>query len=318
MSHSRDEVERAFAEFRQKGVEEHDWPGWADLFTDDALYIEHNLGTLNGRASIKNWIVNCMKDYQSMSLDIDWWMIEDDRVAFDIWNILPDPTGGTAEFKFPKTTVLHYAGDGKWSYEEDYYNPHDAARVFTEWLKAGGNRKTPQDRSLEGVKGFVPELSSATHSRQEVEAEYERYSERAGIAVATGNWDQWADQFTVDARYREHHFGTFQGREEIRSWIKSVMAPLPGMEFPTDWYMIDGNRVTFRSIQRLPDPSGGTDHFEWPVHVILHYAGNGQWSYEEDVYNPDEGVAAIEAWVAAGGEIPPEVLAKLAGGEGAA
>jgi hypothetical protein len=40
------------------------------------------------------------------------------------------------------------------------------------------------------------------------------------------------------------------------------------------------------------------------VNSILHYAGNGKWSYEEDVYNPREAQAVVEAWIAAGGVIP--------------
>jgi hypothetical protein len=42
--------------------------------------------------------------------------------------------------------------------------------------------------------------------------------------------------------------------------------------------------------------------------VILHYAGNGTWSYEEDVYNPREAKDVIMKWIAAGGEIPGGVI----------
>jgi predicted SnoaL-like aldol condensation-catalyzing enzyme len=311
MTHPREEVQAAFQEFLRRGVERHDWEGWADLFTDDAEYVEHNLGLFHGRDEIKAWITNTMADYPAMTLDLDWSMIEGDRVVFYLWNILPDPAGGTAEFKFPNSTVIHYAGDGQWSYEEDYYNPKDAATVFVAWLKAGGKRDTPPDFSLRGIKGWSPEPSATAFPRHEVNAEFHRYVERGKVAVATGDWDQWADQFTPDARYREHHYGTFAGREEIRQWITSVMQPFPGMEFPVDWYLIDGNRVTMRCIQRLPDPAGGDRRFEWPVHVVLHYAGDGHWSYEEDIYNPDEGVATVISWVEAGGELPPEVLASL-------
>jgi predicted SnoaL-like aldol condensation-catalyzing enzyme len=311
MSHPREEVAAAFAEFSRRGAEARDWPAWADLFTDDALYIEHNLGTFHGRDEIKAWIVSTMADHKAMTFEIPWSMIDGDRVAFYIWNLLPDPAGGSAEYKFPNSTVIHYAGDGRWSYEEDYYNPADAARVFTEWFTAGGRRDTPADPSLRGVVDWSPEPVATIHPREEVDAEFHRYVERARHAVATGDWEQWADQFTEDARYREHHFGTFAGRAAIKEWITGVMRPFPQMEFPVDWYMIDGNRVSQRSIQRLPDPAGGDAKFEWPVHVILHYAGGGKWSYEEDVYNPAEGVAIVTAWMEAGGELPPEALAML-------
>jgi limonene-1,2-epoxide hydrolase len=311
MVHPREEVAEAFAEFGRLGAEGRKWPAWADLFTDDARYIEHNLGTFHGRDEVKTWITSTMADYGAMTFEIEWSMIDGDRVAFYIWNLLPDPSGGGAEYKFPNSTVLHYAGDGKWSYEEDYYNPADATKVFTAWLTAGGRRETPPDPSLRGVAGWSPQPVEPAFPREEVEAEFHRYVERARLAVATGDWEQWADQFTEDARYREHHFGTFAGRDAIKAWITSVMRPFPGMEFPVDWYMIDGNRVSQRSIQRLPDPAGGNRRFEWPVHVILHYAGDGRWSYEEDVYNPAEGVATVMEWAEAGGQLPPEALAML-------
>src|SRR5579862_6871084 len=96
----RSEVEEAFAEFRKRGIGEFDWPGWADLFTDDARYIEHNLGTFEGRAAIKEWIVSTMAQFSAMSFEIDWWIFGEDRVVFDIWNLLPDPAGGTAHYGF--------------------------------------------------------------------------------------------------------------------------------------------------------------------------------------------------------------------------
>jgi predicted SnoaL-like aldol condensation-catalyzing enzyme len=304
MTHGRDEVEAAFARFRALGAEARDWTAWAALFSDDAVYIEHNLGRFQGRDEITKWITTIMPEFPSMTFDIDWWMIDGDDVAFNIWNILPGPAGGDAVYRFPNTSWIRYAGNGTWSYEEDFYNPNDANRVVGEWLKAGGRRETPADPTLTGIPDWAPLPRTPAFPREEVETELERYHERARAAVASGDWNGWAAQFTDDARYREHHFGTFRGREEIRAWIVSVMQPFPAMDFPVDRQIIDGNRVSFRSIQRLADPTGQGREFQWPVHVILHYAGNGQWSYEEDVYNPDEGAAVIGAWVEAGGVMP--------------
>ena len=64
---------------------------------------------------------------------------------------LPDPAGTGKRYAFPNTTFLKYGGDGKFSFEADYYNPADAERVFAEWLTDGGKRDTPQDRSLRGI-----------------------------------------------------------------------------------------------------------------------------------------------------------------------
>ena len=300
----RREVEEAWAEFQRRGVQTQDWAGWADLFTDDALYEEHNLGVFHGRDEIKSFIVDTMKDYPEMTLWIEWSVIDGNRIGFYIWNNLPDPTGTGQRFGFPNTTLLEYAGDGKFSFEGDYYNPVDAERVFRSWLEAGGKRTTPQDPSLRGIDDWNPEPPSPAHPRSEVDAEFAKYRERAALAVATGDWDQWADQFTDDARYYEHHYGKFRGQTEIREWIKGVMQPFPEMDFPVEWHVIDGNRVVMLCQNRLPDPSGGDAVYQFPTLVVLHYAGGGKWSYEEDVYNPAEAPPVVADWVAAGGQLP--------------
>ena len=77
VTHPREEVQLAFQEFLRRGVERHDWEGWADLFTDDAEYVEHNLGRFHGRDEIKAWITSTMADYRAMTLDMEWSMIEE-------------------------------------------------------------------------------------------------------------------------------------------------------------------------------------------------------------------------------------------------
>jgi predicted SnoaL-like aldol condensation-catalyzing enzyme len=304
MDYPRGEVEAAFAEFLRRGVGTHDWPGWAAVFTDDARYIEHNLGRFTGAAEIRDWIVPTMADFPSMTLWVEWSMIEGNRVVFYIWNNLPDPSGQGRNFQFPNATALEYAGGGLWKYEEDFYNPVNAQQTVVDWLKAGGTKATAPDRSLQGIPDWAPDPPAAHHPRDEVEAAFHRYVERGRKAVATGDWDQWADQFTPDARYFEHHYGKFNGQAQIRDWITSVMQPFPSMEFPVDWYLIDGNRVAMLCQNRLPDPRGGDAVYEFPTLVVLHYAGDDRWSYEEDIYNPAEAPPVIEAWTAAGGTLP--------------
>lgn len=298
------EVAAAFEDFCRRGVGTHDWPAWAAIFTDDALYEEHFMGTYHGTTEISEWIVAAMADYPSMSLWMEWVAIEGDHICFYIWNNLPDPKGGTERYGFPNTTVLRYAGDGKFDWEADFYNPADAEKVFVAWLTAGGRKHTLLDRSIEGIDGWAPEPSAEVFPRDEIEREFQAYRDRGSLAVTTGDWNQWADQFTEDARYLEHHYGRFEGQAAIREWITGVMQPFPTMEFPLKVAVIVGNRVCAVIPNVLPDPAGGDAYFGFDVNVVLHYAGNGKWSYEEDVYNPREAQAVITDWVAAGGVIP--------------
>jgi ketosteroid isomerase-like protein len=141
-------------------------------------------------------------------------------------------------------------------------------------------------------------------TRDEVEAEFLKYVERG----KTNDWSAWADQFTEDALYVEHVMGTFHGREEIRKWIVETMASVSGMSFPYDWYMIEGNRVVMYCWNIFDPLPGMTGDYKFAVATILEYAGNGEWSLEEDIYNEKEAEAVIARFVtdatAAGHKVP--------------
>ena len=110
--HSRDEVEQAFRQYIRTGAVLEDWEAWADLFTDDAVYIEHVLGTLTGRAEIKPWITQIMAAYPELYTVYEWHMIDGDRVVFYAQNRRDNPEPDKPPMDFPGLTVLHYAGDG--------------------------------------------------------------------------------------------------------------------------------------------------------------------------------------------------------------
>jgi hypothetical protein len=127
-------------------------------------------------------------------------------------------------------------------------------------------------------------------SRDEIESEFDRQKQVVVEIGRSWDWSRFADQFTEDATYVEHSFGTMHGREQIRDWIVSTMNVYPGKEmpfFPTSWYSIDEGRgwVFCEFLNRMKDPGDGSIH-ERPNLSVLKYAGNGLWSYEEDAYNP--------------------------------
>lgn len=139
-------------------------------------------------------------------------------------------------------------------------------------------------------------------SRRELEDEFDAYVARGAEAGRTGDWAAWADQFTTDAVYVEHLFGRFEGREAIRTWISSTMAEFPNDQFtsfPIEWAVFDEDRgwVVCEVQNRLTDPGDGTV-FQASNFTRLAYAGDGQWSYEEDVYNPQSMAEAVAAWAA--------------------
>lgn len=302
----RHEVLAAFLEFRRRGAVERDWAGWASLFTEDAEYIEHALGRFRGRHEILDWIVPTMAQFPAMTFWIDWWVIDGNWVFFYIWNHLPDPSGSGTWYSFPNGSVIRYAGGGRWSYEEDFYNPADSRDVVREWVRAGGRRESAPDESLRSLPGWAPQPPPVAHSRHEVDAEFWTWRQRGERAAATGDWPAWASQFTPDARYYNHHYGKFSGRDEIRAWARESLVPFPGMEFPVGPVAIEGSRLAAVVENRLPHPGGG-DPFGVRTFVVLHYAGSGQWSYEEDVFNAEEVTSMITSWMDAGGRLPDGV-----------
>ena len=137
-------------------------------------------------------------------------------------------------------------------------------------------------------------------SRDELEAAFAAYQETAATAGATGDWNACAEQFTDDATYVEHHYGRFEGREAIRTWITETMSTFPGNrmpEFPVDWYVVDEERgwIVCQLENRMADPGDGSVHQAANI-TILHYAGDGLWSYEEDVYNPAHFATMLQEW----------------------
>jgi hypothetical protein len=75
------------------------------------------------------------------------------------------------------------------------------------------------------------------------------------------------------------------------------------MTFPVAWHVIDGSRVVYYPWQVFPDPTGGDEAYRFGCVTILDYAGSGEWSRQEDIYNPREADEVVKRWIAAGGRL---------------
>jgi len=139
--------------------------------------------------------------------------------------------------------------------------------------------------------------------RAELQTAHDNYLAVANESGRTGDWGPWADLFTDDAEYIEHHFGRFVGRPAILEWITATMAQWPNTEmtmFPHDWCVCDEERGWWicQIENRFNDPGDGGVYQSANV-TILQYAGDMRFSSEEDVYNPANFGPAVSAWVAA-------------------
>jgi hypothetical protein len=138
-------------------------------------------------------------------------------------------------------------------------------------------------------------------SRDELEAAFKQHEQVVVEIGKSWDWSRFADEFTEDATYVEHSYGTFRGREQIREWIVSTMNTFPGREmpfFPTSWHAIDDEKgwVFCEVLNRMRDPGDGSVH-EAANLTVLKYAGDGLWSYEEDSYNPMNFLPMVQGYV---------------------
>lgn len=131
-----EEVEAAFRTYWQTGAVGENWDAWADLFTEDALYVEHVLGNMHGREEIRAWIKPIMAQYGELYTVYEWHMCDPSgRVVVYMQNRRDHPSG-EGVLDFPGITILQYAGGGKWSKEEDYWAGPAAARTTEEYEAA--------------------------------------------------------------------------------------------------------------------------------------------------------------------------------------
>jgi hypothetical protein len=132
-----EELEAAF-EANQRVQEADDWDAYCDLFTDEAVYVEHELGTFEGRDAIRAWLVPTMAPLVGWQYPIHWHLVGDGRIVTYWENVMPTPDGDDRRHSFFGMTVLSYAGDGKFSRQEDIYNGKEMDAAVAGWLEAGG------------------------------------------------------------------------------------------------------------------------------------------------------------------------------------
>ena len=137
-------------------------------------------------------------------------------------------------------------------------------------------------------------------TRDEIERAFQHYQSEVVKAATLPDWTLFANLFTDDAAYYEHAYGRFEGREAITAWAKRTMSTFPGNAmpgFPVAWSVIDEERgwVVCEIRNLMIDPGDGSVHEASNI-TILHYAGDNQWSYEEDVYNPGTFLEMVREW----------------------
>jgi hypothetical protein len=139
----RDELESAFDKYQAaalKGAQTRDWRDWAACFTPDATYFEHHYGRFWGRENILNWITRTMNEWPASHMTafpVTWYSIDENRgwIFCEVMNRMEDLGDGKIHQE-PNITILHYAGNGLFKYEEDAYNPQNMGTMISAWVTA--------------------------------------------------------------------------------------------------------------------------------------------------------------------------------------
>jgi hypothetical protein len=136
MEVARAEVEAAFRLHWTTGSVDENWAAWPDRLTEDVDYVEHVYGEMRGREAVRSWIVGLMAQRADVHAVLDWYVISGRRLILNMTNRYYNPDPGGAPFDFPGLTVLGYAGDGLFGYQEDYWSQRLAKVAYTSWAAA--------------------------------------------------------------------------------------------------------------------------------------------------------------------------------------
>jgi ketosteroid isomerase-like protein len=157
---TREELESAFQDYQDEVdriAGSGDWARFADLFTEDATYVEHAYGRFNGREEIRAWITRTMGDFPGSAMPhfpITWYVVDEarGRIVCEVLNEMPDPGDGQ-QHGASNITILTYAGEGRWSCEEDVYNPATFLRATKKWCHVAREhgRTTPESEAWMGM-----------------------------------------------------------------------------------------------------------------------------------------------------------------------
>ena len=124
------EVEQAFHACWTTGSVDEDWAAWPDHLTEDVHYVERHFGTMHGRDAVRAWITDLMVVRADVHAVLEWYVVKGRRVILSMQNRYYAPDPAQPHIDFAGLTVLEYAGDGLFGYEEDYWDLAGAKAAY--------------------------------------------------------------------------------------------------------------------------------------------------------------------------------------------
>ena len=326
---SRGELASAFGELTKKtdqALLEGRFEDWSECWTEDVTYRDLGHGFAHGwevETRGRQSVLDSVRAYRGVHphdalrlAPVGWWMVDEDRgwVVCGRRLRMRDPGNGEI-FEERSYSRLGYAGDGRWSFAEDVYNPVRLHTTMSLWLHTREQCAArgialpdvgPEDVERAHAEVFEPE-TGGRWPREEIEAAVLNFEAVGNRAFLTGaDHEEWLQCYTDDVTHRELGFGygwarELHGRDAVRPWIDAHcdIYPINHMTyFPIPWFVIDERRgwvlLEYRNV--MSDPGDGR-RYEESSYARLAYAGNGQWSLEEDIYSPTRMHAMLVRWL---------------------
>lgn len=131
----RGEIEEAFQHYWKLGGAGERWDEFSNLYTEDATLIDCvTEGVKIGRDAIREYLNQVMlEEMPALYTIYAWHTIEGNCVSNGMINRFDNPQPGAPPLDFRGVTIQVYAGDGLWSYQEDYYSWAGMTRVREEY-----------------------------------------------------------------------------------------------------------------------------------------------------------------------------------------
>jgi hypothetical protein len=83
---------------------------------------------------VRAWIKPTMEEYGSIYTVYEWHIIEGDRLVVSMQNRRDHPDATKPPIDFRGITILEYAGDGRFSSEEDFWSIAEGVATMKEWI----------------------------------------------------------------------------------------------------------------------------------------------------------------------------------------
>jgi ketosteroid isomerase-like protein len=120
-----DEAARRYCEIRartEEGLEPDAFGALADLYTEDAVYVDAAWGRIEGRTAIAEWLTHSMVGLGDWRFPVEFVAVAGDDVVVKWTQVIPGTRPDGSAYTQSGYSRLRYAGGGKFSYEEDVYN----------------------------------------------------------------------------------------------------------------------------------------------------------------------------------------------------